>query len=244
LVHGYCALLFLGFIPQFWRWQWVDFAILTGIYLLVHEGLWHALRKFPWQTEGFLRDFGLVNDPAVTNANPSCGWSFDRFYRDIRMATGVNRIDAVIGCMLGSWWLFSAISLIPDARERGLASAFIVIPAIFASAGARFLIYVRGCRAPISFWGRIWTFRWIIPRFDQIFVGPICSVLGGFLVLSFLRYRLVPVEVCYSAAGGVAVLLALVSPPTLKRFRLVGQHRLAPTLSDAQQAVNASGSRS
>jgi len=112
LVHGYCALLFLGFIPQFWRWQWVDFAILTGIYLLVHEGLGHALRKFPWPTEGFLRDFGLVNDPAVTNA------------------------------------------------------------------------------------------------------------------------------------GGVAVLLALISPPTLKRFRLVGQHRLAPTLSEAQQAVNASGSRS
>ena len=52
LAYGYVAILFLGFIPQFWARPWVDFAILTAIYLLVHEGLWHALNKFPWQTEG------------------------------------------------------------------------------------------------------------------------------------------------------------------------------------------------
>jgi hypothetical protein len=235
--YAYCALLLLGFIPQLWRWQWVDFAILVVIYLIVHEGLWRALRKFPWQTEGFVRDLGLVTDPTMRNANTSCGWSFDRLHRDIRMATGINRFDALFGCMLGSWWLFSAISLIADPREHGLVSAIVVIPTIVGAAVARLLIYARGCWPPISLWGRIRTFRWIIPAYDQIFVGPICSILGGFLVLSLMKYRVIPVEVCYPLAGGVAVFLALISPPTLKRFRLVGQHRLTPTFSNAQTVI-------
>ena len=107
-----------GVYPAVWQRQWVDFALLAGIYLIVHEGLWRALRKFPWQSEGFLRDCGLVNAPAGTDKNPSCGWSFDRFYRDIRMAKGINRIDALLCCMLGSWWVWSVCSLIVDPRER------------------------------------------------------------------------------------------------------------------------------
>ncbi len=117
-VYGYCLLLFLGLIPQFWTRQWVDFAILTALYLVAHEGLWHALRRFPWESEGFWRDTGLFVVPAGRPENPACGWSFDRFHRDIRTARGVNKIDALLGCMLGAWWLWSLFSLIEDPRDR------------------------------------------------------------------------------------------------------------------------------
>ena len=167
---------------------------------------------------------------------PSCGWSFDRLYRDIRVAKGINRIDALLGCMLGGWWLFSLFSLIVDPRERRIALLMVVIPTIFASAGAAASSTYTGCQSPISFWGEFGHFRWIIPGYDQIFVGPICSMLGGFLVLFLMRDRFGPSEICYPVAGGVAVLLALISPPSLKRFRLTGQHRLAATLSERQAA--------
>jgi hypothetical protein len=243
MAYGYIAILFLGFIPQFWGRQWVDFALLAAIYLLVHEGLWHVLRKFPWQTEGFLRDINVMTTPGQTVANPSCGWSFDRLHRDMRTAKGINRTDALLCSMLGSWWLFSLSSLIADPRERRICLAMVVMPAIAASAGARYLVYAHGCQRPISFWGRIWTFQWIIPGYDQIFVGPICSILGGFLVLWLMRDRFGADEVRYPIAGGVAVLLALISPPTLRRFRLTGRHRLAQTLSE-RQAASAAVSRS
>lgn len=241
-VHGYCALLFLGFIPQWWQRQWIDLALLTGIYLIVHEGLWHTLRKFPWQSEGFLSDFGLVNAPAGTDRNPSCGWSFDRFYRDIRMAKGINRIDALLCCMLGSWWVWSVCSLIVDPRERAAAVGVIALAVICFAPSARWLIYIRGYQSPISVWGRVWTFRWIIPGYDQVYVGPICSFMGGVLLFWFLmRIRPIPVDVCWVIAGGAAAFLALTSPPSLRRWRLVGEHRIGRSLSDNKSTFVTAG---
>jgi hypothetical protein len=229
---GYCALLFLGFFPQWWQRQWADFALLAGIYLMVHEGLWRALHKFPWQTEGCLRDFGLVNTPG-TDLNPSCGWSFDRFHRDIRMAKGINRIDALLSCMLGSWWLWSVCSLIVDPRERGAATGVIALGTITFAPVARWLIYVRGYQSPISLWGRVWTFRLIIPGYDQVYVGPICSLMAGVILFFFLpRYLLIPIDVCWVIAAGVTAFLALISPPRLRRWRLIGQHRIGRTIAD------------
>jgi hypothetical protein len=239
--HGYCALLFLGFIPQMWQRQWVDFAVLSAVYFLVHDGLWRALCKFPWQTEGFWRDLGMVNAPAGADPNSSCGWSFNRFYRDIHLAKGINRIDALLCCMLGSWWLWSACSLISDHRERSAVIAMIAIVVIICAPQVRLFIYVRGYRSPISFWGRIWTFRWIIPGYDQVFVGPVCSFAGAVMVLILLRYQLVPIDVCFPVAAGVAVLLALITPPRLRRWRLIGEHRIGPNIAEHQASLVAAG---
>jgi hypothetical protein len=232
--HGYCALLFLGFVPQMWRRQWALFAILVGVYFVVHEGLWRALRNFPWQGEGFWREVGFVNAPESAAHDPSCGWSFDRFHRDIRLAKGINRVDALLCSMLGSWWLWSACSLIVDRSERRTAIViFSALAFVFAPFG-RLLRYLPGYRAPISFMGRIWTFRWIIPGYDQVFVGPICSLFGGWLVLYFMGNQSIPIDVSFPIAGAVAVFIALVCPPRLRRWRLIGQHRMGPTLKDNQ----------
>ena len=233
--HGYCAILLLGFIPQMWQRQWIDFALLVGIYFIAHEGLWRALSRFPWQTAGFLRDLGVVNAPG-TDPNPSCGWSFDRLYRDIRLAKGINRIDALLCCMLGSWWLWSMCSLIVDPRDRAMVIISCTALAIAVAPVVRLAVYVRGYQSPISFWGRVSTFRWIIPGYDQVYIGPICSLAGGVLVVYFLRYQSLPVDVCFTIAAGVAVLLALLSPPRLRRWRLIGRHRIGPTLSDRSAA--------
>ena len=54
----------------------------------------------------------------TTDPNPQCGWFFDRFHRDIGNARGTSRTDAVLGCMLGTWWLFIVSLLAPSPQER------------------------------------------------------------------------------------------------------------------------------
>jgi hypothetical protein len=223
-----------------WSRQWAVFAILAGVYFVVHEGLWRALHNFPWQGESFWRELGFINVPESAAIDPSCGWSFDRFHRDVRLAKGINRIDALLCCMLGSWWIFCACSLITDRRERvAMIVAFSLLAFVFAPFG-RLLRYLPGYQAPISFVGRVWTFRWIIPGYDQVFVGPICSLAGGWLVLFCLNYQSVPIDVSFPVAAGVAVFISVVCPPRLRRWRLIGQHRMGPTLKD-NQALVASG---
>ncbi len=248
-VFGYCALFFLGFVPQFWQRPWVAFLLLATIYVFVHEGLWRTFKRFPWPTPGALVDISLLmmgevtHDPSVTLSDPNyrmivplCGWPFNRLHRDIRRARGVNRLDALLGSMLSAWWLWSVLSKIDDPLDRRGCFLLALFSAIFIAPGFRLATYRWGCRPPISLWGRIATFRWVIPGYDQVFVGPICSLLGCFAALYFLRYLLIPFEARLTVAAGVTVLLSLITPPRLRRWRLTGQHRLTASMNDAASA--------
>jgi hypothetical protein len=230
---GYIAVLLLGFVPFVWTRPWQNLVLLTGIYLLVHEGLWRALKRFPWETDGILADFHLMQ---TSETNPPCGWFFDRFHRDIMTATGISRIDAILGCMLGSWWLFVLASMVSDPRERFTVLFVGMLASTTGSAVARFATYIQGCRPPISLWGRIGTFRWIIPGFDQILIAPACSLLVGPAALVVYWRFPIPAEVCFSIAAGVSVLIGLIAPPRLKRWRLTGQYRLVATFQESQTA--------
>ena len=80
---------------------------------------------------------GIVTAPRETAANTSCGWAFDRFFRDIREAKGVNRVDALLGSMLGGWWFFSLVSLLTDPRDRHMVCTMgFTLAALFQPAPA------------------------------------------------------------------------------------------------------------
>jgi hypothetical protein len=230
---GYIALMLLGFVPLLWWRPWLNLLVLVGIYLLVHEGLWRALKRFPWETEGILIDLKLVQKTEVSS---ECGWFFDRFHRDINTANGISRIDALLGCMLGSWWLFVLAWLSPNPAQRFGFLIFATTAFTMVSSLIRFAIYIQGCRPPISFWGRLGTFRWIIPGFDQIYVAPIGSLLVSPAALLLFRNSQIPAEICLSIAAGLTVLIALICPPRLRRWRLTGRQRLVPTLTESQAA--------
>jgi hypothetical protein len=231
---GYCAAILLGFVPLLWTRPWLDLIILTVIYIFVHEGVWRSLRQFPWETGGFVDDLGLAQK---NEATPPCAWYFDRFHRDISIASGVNRVDAVLACMLGGWWLYVLTSLIPDPRARITAAGFSNVTVMVCAPLVRLVIYHQGCRPPISFWGRICTLRWIIPGYDQVFIGPIGALLAVPATVFLLRSLSVPIEIRFAIAAPVAALIALIAPPRLKRWRLVGHRRLVPTMNESQAAT-------
>jgi hypothetical protein len=231
---GYFTTMLLGFVPLLWTRPWLALLLLTGIYLVVHEGLWRSLKGFPWNTEGVLTDMRLVQP---TDLNPPCGWFFDRFHRDIINASAISRIDAALVCMLGSWWLFVLSSLITDRNDQMGFLFFCTSMVMLVTPIGRIAIYTQGCRFPISLWGRVVTFRWIIPGFDHVFLGPICALLAGPAALIVWRNSRIPGEIALSLGAGLTVLIALVSPPRLRRWRLTGQHRLGPTFQESQAAA-------
>ncbi len=72
----------------------IDLAVLTTIYLFVHEGLWRSLASFPWSTEGHSSDPNHLVTRQEKEFGPSCGWPHDRFHRDVMMAKGIRASDA------------------------------------------------------------------------------------------------------------------------------------------------------
>ena len=119
---------------------------------------------------------------------------------------------------------------------RGIISEFrIVAPPKWAVA---FVPVVFGVFSipQISLWGRALTFRWIIPGYDQVLVGPICALLVGPMAMSVFWNSRVPGEICLSIASGLTVHFALISPPRLRHWRLTGHHRLVPALQESQSA--------
>ena len=243
----YGGFLLLGAVPQLRTSPWVGLAVLVGTYLFVHEGLWRVLVRFPGGKAGAVPESREdINRKAI---GPSCGWPFNRLHGDPRRAKSPRRlqndlrgvfptksIDAALACLLGIWWAWSLFSLFDDRDQRMKTIAFAVVLIICLAPLIRIAMYVNGYPPPISFWGRLRTFRWIIPGYDQVFVGPICSVLGAVLVLSFLGTPWMPVDICLVIAASVSVFLALVVPPDLRRWYLTGHHRLAQTQTESKEA--------
>ena len=159
-------------------------AAATLVYLIAYEGLWRGLAQFPWKPRT-MPDF---SDLSNVGAGAACGWPFDRMIRDV-LGQGISRIDAVICCALGSWWLFVLSSFFRGAETRmklvvvPFSILLVVLPIL------RLAIYVDGHRSPISLWGRIMTGRWIIPGYDQVFVAPLLIVVSGPLSVYCLHAR-------------------------------------------------------
>ena len=169
---------------------------------------------------------------------PRCGWFFDRFHRDVAMARGISRIDAILGCMLGSWWLFVLASLVPDRNDR---FAFLFLcsdgcdgdvchdPARDLHSGLSSADQLPGSDRHVP--------TGSFPAYDQVLVAPICFARRGDRPRSpFTGTREFRFEITLSVAAGLAVLVALVGPPRLKRWRLTGEHRLVPTSQESQAA--------
>jgi hypothetical protein len=222
---GYTAALFLGFVPQLWTRPWLDLAVLSALYLFVHEGLWRSLAGFPWSTEGAAAD---ARAEGLEEAyGPQCGWPYDRFLRDVRSARGIGWADALLISMLAGWWVYSLQAWFQSELFRLL----MLMQSLAIFVFYRLVNYRRGYAPPISLAGRLATFRWIIPGHDQIFLGPAFALfgMGGGAALALwlgggLR-EVIPLAIFF------VTLLGLTSPPSLKRWRLTGQHRLVSGFS-------------
>lgn len=235
---GYLTAFGLGLAVWLWRWPAACLAVSTLVYMIGYEGLYRGLSQFPWKPRRMptISDLSKEMSDFRVAAEP-CGWPFDRMMREIRF-DGISRIDAAISCTLLSWWLFvlSSFVRLSEIRERAAVALFFIVWMMVPI--TRVAVYLQGYQSPISFWGRIWTGRWIIPGYDRVFVPPILILAGGPLSVYCLQAGGVPLDIAAIIGIGIVMLLSLTLPPRLRRWRLTGKHRIVPSTVSSQSKAN------
>jgi len=226
---GFTTAFGLGLAVWLWRQPLLCLAALIVLYLIAYVGLRQGLERFPWKPRKMIR---LNNEwPEYGAQVEPCGWPYDRMLRDVHGDPLIAPMDLVLCCIVVSWWFFVISSLAADHSDRVAILSIFCILTMMLSPWIRLWLYVVAYRSPISFWGRIWTGRWIIPGYDQILIAPVCSIFSGPLVLYLLHVSAVSLEYSLPVASGVATVVAVIVPPRLRRWRLTGNHRLVPAVN-------------
>ncbi len=129
------------------------------------------------------------------------------------------------------WRELSSVNRSRAQREISGVTGTIVFGITLMLIFARMNAYWAGARSPINIWGRLLTFRWIIPRYDCVFVAPFCNllVLGGFTYLN----RATGLSLLVIAPGAVflSVLASLNLGPRLADWKMQHPCRIMVPLS-------------
>jgi hypothetical protein len=230
---GYTTAAGLGLLVRLFNTPTACLVAATCVYLIAYEGLRRSLEKFPWPSRlAQPSSQNVLGDQAVEQVM-QVGWPYGQMLAEVRDARPISRLDALLGCMLLSWWIDCIASLFTDPQRRLSFLGFVCL-AILAAPFIRLMVYLRGYAAPLSLWARIRLLKPIVPGYDRVFIGPVCSLLAGPMTLALLTALRAPLDICLAIACGMIVLVALLTPPTLRRWRLTGAHRMVRPSSIAE----------
>jgi hypothetical protein len=228
----------LGAIGLSAPWPPIACVVAMACYPVAFLAIRRSLRQYPWDF-----DWNQITKYAKQNHEEihrdRLGWPHD-FMSPNHPQVWLPYGDGVCLSLLLGWFAF-VIHFHADPQGRPILCGFI---AQFLSMAAviRVYLYMITHRWPISFWGRIWTLRWIIPRYDVIFVAPLLAeaillstqwLAGGLPMFNNPLMNGLPNPVndwlaigCSSIGIAAFSLVLLVMGPVLERWRLAGTHRI------------------
>jgi hypothetical protein len=198
---------------------YVALAVLAGLYVLARVGLHQYFRDFPWSTDYWTVDMVEEMKKNAIRQNV-IGWPFKLLC--VREREPVSLRTAVIIGLIVTWWMEVFCQM---TEERYSFGFFMLAMSVIYVAGFRTLGYTALYRSPISIFGRISTGRLIIPKYDKVFIAPLCIVLAG---------AVVPLALWFAHLNGVwafrlcvfsVAFFAVDLPPTRRDWQLTGAHR-------------------
>ncbi len=199
---------------------------LAILYVVAYAGLRRSLARFPWRDAPVWDEFCKTGrHRGSVEQKQRLGWPFSSLQPKVPPEP-VRAGEIALLSGLAGWLLFVVVSQ-PLDREGSVMAAKLIHHLIGAACiFLRLVTYCRCHHAPIGSWGRICTFRWIIPGYDQVFVAPVLVLL----IVAFLPGWLHAwgVEGClrYSVSLSLILFACLTMPPSLRRWQLTGEHRL------------------
>ncbi|WP_165071630.1 hypothetical protein [Paludisphaera rhizosphaerae] len=253
-VPAFMALFGLGLMVRLWPHPWACAATGVIVYLIVYDGLRISLRSFPWTAEG---EPGAASQRGTFDPDrASCGWPYDRLLREpdraphsprpapepplraAGLATPMEQmpwhklvggnLDYLLWSLLVGWWISCVGPLLTNDNRYAVfllsAMGFILLPAL----AIRLSLYTNGYAPPLSLVGRLFTGRWIVPGYDVVFVGPFLILAVPGVVYAVCVRQGVPWRIAGPVALSSMLFVALATPPGLRRWRLVGRHRMIP----------------
>jgi hypothetical protein len=197
--------------------------VLLAIYVIGYVGLRRSMRSYPWPIEKPL----IPSDANLHGNRPAgmgLGWPYDRLIPH-KLEPCIGLETGLALSILSAWYLF-VISRFFNPLEMEEFLHGVWVSAVVGTMAARWCIYRLGYSPPISLLGRICTGRLIIPRYDQVLVAPLASVLLGLTLPPLLGLLGVQKSISIPIAVGVVLAIAISCGPTLSTWRLTGWHRI------------------
>lgn len=219
--------------------QWYDpvraLSVAFWLYLAAWLGIRRSLALFPWKLSWFW-DMSSMQAVADEQKQRMLGWPLDQLHGRPGEEP-FNRFHATVVGLLIGWWSYCLTSLIPVPGAATPIRWMILAIVSGASIVMRTVGYWVDYRPPLSLWGRLWTMRWVIPRYDHICIPPVLI----FLAASYLPFVLigwqVPSDIALAATTSLVAIMALNLPPTFQQWRLTGFHRIVPGSTNKQEFV-------
>ena len=260
--HAVCYALTFGFglLVLFSENPTVAAVVAVALYPLAFIGLRRSMKRFPWEVEEDQGKAGVgavdgmsgrdktpqwgvpiqqLENPLVSDLSKQAvktkqiGWPLDKLNPQERLSAP-SRMHGVLISLLVGWHVY-VLNGIPGLDEWDSSALWLFRMGAGFLALARLLIYCNGYSAPIGFFGRILTGRWIIPGYDRVFVAPLCAVLTSFVAPIVLRSFGLPLGIAVPVSASLVLVVLITMGPTLPRWRLAGCHRLvAGTLNRAE----------
>jgi hypothetical protein len=204
-------------------------AVLVLVYPLTYWAHLRCLARFPWRAKApfpidVARAFlGSRQQPCA--ADRQLGFPFQHLAPK-QTAPAVSLAEGTAISLLAGAWAHALIANEPDAEtQTGMSVLACLLPLLIATV-ARLVLYCGNYWPPISFLGRLRTGRYVILRYDRVFVAPLMALLvlaAGWLL--FLRTGT-------GLTWGMPLVLTLGLwlnlnlGPRLLVWRLTGGHRL------------------
>ena len=220
------------------------------LYCVAASGIQTSLKQMPH--DELWPDQNVAWSIPVTTSKQSnqklLGWPYDGIGPDDQCVKISIRHAETISLIAG-WWIvviMFACAFVTKAREPGrsvqslladsLEFSQLLFVAVLISAMIRIGTYGANHRPPISLWGRLWTGRWIIPKYDVAFVSPALAVAcyWGIILGLGVLFQFSPIIVLPLAIAGASLCL-LGLGPSLKEWKLTAPCRIVKTRTIAQR---------
>ncbi|KPK74611.1 MAG: hypothetical protein AMJ79_13650, partial [Phycisphaerae bacterium SM23_30] len=198
----------------------IALAVLAGLYGWSLLGLQKYLKGFPWETRFWQADWGREQLTYYIK-NGLIGWPHGKLNTvEHELSISLRRAAVISG--LCTWWVYVFIWFF---NEPNMYASFLFCGGS-GCALFRILAYTYPYWQPISFLGRIFTFRWIIPRYDKIFLAPLIIISTAISPFLLFGRSCVGINGLMLATIFLVILLTFILPPSLKSWRLTGHYRL------------------
>lgn len=231
-VWGYATLFSFGLMIVSFR-QPAYLAVNTVLTLAIaHVGLHLALARFPWPDARTLQK--SMQATKNLHARPgsdanTLGWPYDRLGPQSLDDTEASWDAKFVMGVLMAWWFFVVHY---QFRFNGDESGgyFVLFLFIVGTTFQRVCSYCNGYAPPLSLAGRLATGRLIIPGYDQVFLAPILALIVGSAAWKVPGWLGVNPIFVTPFAFVLVWWIIYAMPPSLKQWRLTGNHRIAPAV--------------
>lgn len=227
---GYAVLFAVGVTVRLWLFIPASLGAALLAYLFAYLGLRQALARFPWKESWLDQQLAFSRKNNYHHASGAIGWPYARLAPKFPGSeTCIAVHHALLLSALIGWAIHAALALAPHPADQDEGSRIFLSFVLTIAPVVRCFVYCNGYLPPISFLGRLATLRWIIPGYDRILVAPLLALLvGGALEVAG---KLLGADPLYARPVNIAVILAIClgMGPTLKTWRLTGEHRIAIT---------------